>query len=189
MLALAAVPIVSGAADVQPTKFDWAVRPLSAKPLVIGETTLQSVVQRLLGPTYRIDGDGGDGSELCYSLSSSSGVNVRLVLRFSGSFEGGELAAIEWRAMTAPVDTWIGRICRKPSRGTVGTGLDAGVKLGEGRSKLRQILGAPSASSAEHDEYARVSQADQVSRSTKLTLRFDARGLLVGLDVNRMETR
>lgn len=189
LLALASVPIVSIAESLQPPKFDWAVQPLSAKPLIVGETSFHSVVQRLIGPTHRITGDGGDGSELCYMLSSSSGANVRMVLRFAGSFEGGELAAIEWRTMTAPVDTWIGRICRKPSRGTVGIGLDPGIKLGEGRSKLRQILGEPSASSADYDEYARVSQSDEVSRSTKLTLKFNARGALVGLDVYRKETR
>ncbi len=188
-LTVAAVPIVSGAEGVQPPKFDWAVRPLSAKPLVIGESSLYSVVRHLLGPTYRIDGDGSNGSELCYLLTSSSGANVRLVLRFSGSFEGGELAAMEWRAMTSPLDTWIGRICRMPSRGTIGTGLDSGVKLGEVRSKLRLILGAPSTSSAEIDEYARVSQNDKISRSTKLTLKFDSRGVLVGLDVNRKESQ
>jgi hypothetical protein len=192
--ALALVSAVSGAnaADStsasRRTKFEWPEQRLSARPLVVGETTWQDVTQRLLGPTYHVTGDGGDPRQLCYLLRSAEGSNVRVVLSFFGSAEGGVLAAIEWQAMTTPLDPWIGRVCRRPSLGAVGTGIDSGIKLGDSRSKVRQALGVPTTSSARRDDYARVSRHGIADRSTKLTLLFDARDLLVTLEVQQIET-
>ena len=146
------------------------------------------MTQRLLGPTHHVTGDGGDPRQLCYLLRSAEGSNVRVVLSFFGSAEVGVLAAIGWQAMTTPLDPWIGRICRSPSLGTVGAGIDSGIKLGDSRSKVRQALGAPSTSSARRDDYARVSRHGMADRSTQLTLIFDARDLLVTLEVKRIET-
>lgn len=191
-LALASVMSGSNAADgtstTRATKFEWAEQRLSAKPLVIGETTWQNVIQRLLGPTYHIAGDGGDSRQLCYMLRTTEGSNVRVVLSFFGSAEGGVLAAIDWQVMTTPLDPWIGRICRAPSLGAVDTGIDSGIKLGDSRTKVRRILGAPSTSSARRDDYTRVSRHGLVDQSTQLTLKFDALNSLVGLEVKRIET-
>ena len=191
-LALASTLSGANAADrtstTRATRFEWAEQRLSAKSLVVGETTWQDVIQRLVGPTYHIAGDGGDPRQLCYMLRTAEGSNVRVVLSFFGSAEGGVLAAIEWQAMTTPLDTWIGRVCRTPSLGAVGTGIDSGIKLGDSRAKVRQILGVPSTSSTRRDYYARVSRHGLADRSTQLTLKFDARDSLVGLEVKRIET-
>lgn len=170
------------------TKIEWTVQRLSAKPLVIGETTWLSVTQRLLGPTYHLTGDGGDPRQLCYLLRAADGSAVRLVLSFFGSAEGGVLAAIEWQAMTAAQDPWIARVCRSPALGTVGLGIDLGITLGDGRAKLRKILGAPSTTAIKQDDYVQITRHGAVDRSTQLTLRFDARDHLVGLEVRRIET-
>jgi hypothetical protein len=185
-LAIAATAVDVGSLGTR--KFDWTEQRLATKSLVIGETTWRAVTQWALGPSYNISGDGGDPVHLCYLQREADGVDIRIVLSFFGSFEGGVLAAVEWQVLLPPVDSWIARVCRPPSLGIVGAGLDSGVKVGDSRRMTRLILGIPTKTSRRRDDYVHVAQRGSVVRSTQLSLTFDARDSLVGLDVRRIET-
>lgn len=167
---------------------DWAAQPISAPPLIIGESTWKAVTQTLLGPTYQLTGDGGDPRQLCYAQKMPSGANVRIVLSFFGSFEGGSLSAIEWTVSKLPLDSWLTHVCRIPAKGALMLGIDSGVMLGDSRAKARRVLGAPTRIAARRDDYARISRHGLVDRSTDLALTFDEHNLLVRLEVRRTET-